>query len=63
MPKLLQGHGYCIKCKGSKEMLEKEFGRYKNNMPIERGKCVSCGTKMNRMLSKEEALKYEIEEK
>lgn len=57
---LKPGEAYCIKCKTGKPVKNKEFARYKNNMPVERGNCTSCGTRVTRMLTKVEALQYEV---
>ena len=55
------GKGYCIKCKTKTEVREGVIAYYHNGTPVEKGVCTQCGSKMNRILSREErqALKNE----
>ena len=39
--------GYCVKCKGKKEMVNPQEGVTKNNRIITKGTCPDCGTKMS----------------
>jgi hypothetical protein len=48
--------GYCIKCKEKVEVTDGKLIYYKNGTPVESGKCSKCGCKLNRMLSKEEKM-------
>ncbi len=50
----MPGLVYCIKCKAKVEMKDGVFSYYKNGTPVEKGICVICGSKVTRMLSKEE---------
>jgi len=38
--------GYCVKCKGKKEMKDTEEITMKNGRPATKGTCPDCGTKM-----------------
>lgn len=38
--------GYCMKCKGSREMSDAKPVTMKNGKPATEGKCPDCGTKM-----------------
>lgn len=58
--KMAPGEAYCVKCRTGKQIQNRVFARYKNNMPVEKGTCVDCGTKLTRMLNKQEALQYEL---
>lgn len=53
---------YCIKCKKKVELLEGRVERYRNNTPVEKGKCASCGSKVNRILSRDERLELDARE-
>jgi hypothetical protein len=46
--------GYCIKCKKKTEIKDGQVVFYKNGTPAERGLCSVCGSKVARMLSKQE---------
>ena len=54
------GTGYCIKCKIVRKMTGAHMERYKNGAPVEKGKCVMCGTNISRMMSKEHVVIYEM---
>jgi len=41
---------YCVKCKAKKEMKNVERVTMKNGRPAVKGKCVSCGTGMYKIL-------------
>ena len=45
---------YCIKCKRKVDVLEGVLSYYHNGAPVEKGKCKECGSKVNRILSREE---------
>ena len=47
---------YCIRCKEKVELIEGKLDYYKNGTPVEKGKCVKCGCKLVRILTKEERL-------
>ncbi|MGC9309400.1 MAG: DUF5679 domain-containing protein [Candidatus Nanoarchaeia archaeon] len=53
--------GRCMKCKAQKEMKDVEIGQTSRGGYIARGKCVDCGTKMAKILSKEQAEKLKGE--
>lgn len=38
--------GYCVKCKAKKEMKDTVDTKTKNGVPMKKGTCISCGTKM-----------------
>jgi len=38
--------GYCVKCKGKKEMKDAKAVTMKNGKPATKGVCPSCGTTM-----------------
>jgi hypothetical protein len=38
--------GYCVKCKGKKEMKNPTATTLKNGRPATVGTCVTCGTKI-----------------
>lgn len=40
---------YCLKCKTKREMANPEAGFMKNGVPVTKGVCSVCGTKMNRV--------------
>lgn len=42
--------GYCVKCKSKKEMKDEQKVIMKNKREAAKGKCVSCGTSMFRIL-------------
>ncbi|MBI4355360.1 MAG: hypothetical protein HY597_02765 [Candidatus Omnitrophica bacterium] len=44
--------GYCVKCKGKKEIKDSKEVKMKNGRSALKGKCPSCGTGMYRILSK-----------
>ena len=54
---------YCIKCKQKAELKDGKIVYYKNGTPAERGVCAICGTKVSRILTKEEkvALKVKVQ--
>ncbi len=45
---------YCLKCKEKREMKNEEKVVMKNGRPAVKGICPICGTKMFRILKKEE---------
>lgn len=49
--------GRCMKCKENREMENVEVGQTSRGGHIARGKCPKCGTKMAKILSKEQAEK------
>ena len=59
---LAENEAFCIKCGKGKAMKEKYFTRYKNNMPVMRGKCIDCGTGVTKLLTRELALKEELKQ-
>ena len=50
------GLAYCIKCKAKVAVKEGKMTYYSNGTPVEMGLCVQCGSKVNRILSKEERI-------
>jgi len=48
------GIGYCIRCQAKVELKETSILYYKNGTPAEKGLCSKCGSKVLRMLRKEE---------
>ncbi|MDD5348349.1 MAG: DUF5679 domain-containing protein [Candidatus Omnitrophica bacterium] len=42
--------GYCVKCKGMKEMKDEKQVTMKNGRAAVKGKCPSCGTGMYKIL-------------
>ncbi len=42
--------GYCVKCKGKKEMKDEQKVTMKNGRSAMKGKCSSCGTGMYKIL-------------
>lgn len=50
---------YCVKCKAKREMREAEKKVMKNGRPMMQGTCPVCGTKLTRILGKEEAAKLD----
>ena len=44
--------GYCVKCKGKKEMKDEQQVTLKNGRLAVKGKCPACGTSMFRILGK-----------
>lgn len=42
--------GYCVKCKGKKEMQEAKEVTMKNKRKAMKGKCPDCGTGMYRIM-------------
>ena len=38
--------GYCVKCKGKKEMKDAKAVTMKNGKPATKGSCPTCGTTM-----------------
>jgi hypothetical protein len=49
--------GYCVKEKATREMKNVTFEKASNGRTMAKGICETCGTKMNKFLSKEEAAK------
>ena len=45
---------YCLKCKSKVAILEGKLDYYANGTPVEKGKCGNCGSKLSRILSREE---------
>ena len=41
--------GYCVKCKAKKEMKNTSNSKTKRGVPMVKGICTSCGTKMCRL--------------
>jgi hypothetical protein len=48
---------YCVKCKTSREMKDMTLTTASNGRTMAKGVCPTCGTKMNKFLSKDEAAK------
>ncbi len=44
--------GYCVKCKMKKEMKDAKEVIMKNKRKAMKGKCITCGTGMYRIMSK-----------
>ena len=44
--------GYCVKCKGKKEMKDGQVVTMKNKRQAMKGKCPDCGTGMYKILGK-----------
>jgi hypothetical protein len=44
--------GYCVKCKGMKEMKDEQKVTMKNGRLAMKGKCSTCGTGMYKILGK-----------
>lgn len=42
--------GYCVKCKAKKEMKDTEKVTMKNKRQAMKGKCVTCGTGMYKIM-------------
>jgi hypothetical protein len=42
--------GYCVKCKGKREMTNPKKVTFKNGRKAMQGLCPECGTKMTRIL-------------
>ena len=42
--------GYCVKCKGSRNMVQVQIVTTQNNRKAAKGKCPVCGTTMNKFL-------------
>lgn len=42
--------GYCVKCKAKKEMKDAQKVTMKNGRGAMKGKCVSCGTGMYKIM-------------
>jgi len=40
---------YCVKCKAKREMLNTTHSKTKRGVPMMKGKCPKCGTKMCRL--------------
>jgi ssDNA-binding Zn-finger/Zn-ribbon topoisomerase 1 len=47
--------GYCVKCKTNREMKDMTLTTASNGRTMAKGTCPTCGTKMNKFLSKAEA--------
>ena len=41
---------YCVKCKGKQDIVEGKEEIMKNGKRVLKGKCKTCGTKVNRIL-------------
>jgi len=46
---------YCVKCKGTRKMLDAQVVTNKNGKPAAKGKCPVCGTTMMKFLSSKTA--------
>ncbi len=48
--------GYCVKCKGKRKFKHGhgKLGKTSNNRTVIQGPCDTCGTKMNRFVSKKD---------
>jgi hypothetical protein len=44
--------GYCVKCKGKKDMKDEQKVTMKNGRAAVKGKCPACGTGMYKILGK-----------
>lgn len=44
--------GYCVKCKGMKEMKDAQAVTMKNKRQAMKGKCPDCGTGMYKIMGK-----------
>ena len=44
---------YCVKCKAKKEMLDVVEVTSKNGRPMLKGKCPTCGGKLNLFIKKD----------
>ena len=49
---MINGIGYCIKCKAKVELKDGKIVYFKNGVPAERGLCSVCGSKVGRILTK-----------
>lgn len=49
--------GYCVKCKEKREMKDHKVSPTKRGTFMALGTCVKCGTKMAKIMSKEQAEK------
>jgi len=49
--------GYCVKCKAKKEMKDVKMTQTKRGGFMAKGKCVTCGTTMCKIMSKDNAEK------
>ena len=47
---------YCIHCKAKVEIPNEILTYYKNGTPVGKGTCKVCGSKVNRMYTREERL-------
>ena len=45
---------YCIKCKSKVDVKNGVRATYSNGTPVEKGTCAICGSKVTRILTKEE---------
>ncbi|MBS3074295.1 hypothetical protein J4447_02440 [Candidatus Pacearchaeota archaeon] len=50
--------GYCVKCREKREMKDFKISPTKRGTFMALGKCVKCGTKMAKIMSKEQAAKF-----
>ena len=51
--------GRCMKCKENKEMNNPKLEKTKRGTFMARGTCTSCGTKMAKILSADQAKEYQ----
>ena len=47
-----QLRGYCLTCKTKKAMSTYRLTKTKNGQPLIKGKCITCGTKMCKFITK-----------
>ena len=46
--------GYCICCRKKVALKDRKLAYYKNGTPVEKGICTECGSKVCRILTREE---------
>ena len=49
--------GYCMKCRAKREMKDVKTEKTKRGTFMAKGTCTKCGTRMAKVLSKEQAAK------
>ena len=54
----MEFEGYCVKCKQKRAVTNGAVSETSNGRPIAKGTCPTCGTKVARFLSKEDAKKH-----
>jgi hypothetical protein len=52
--------GYCFRCRAKKEMRDALESRLRNGKPCATGTCVTCGTKLFKILAESDLLSRKI---